>query len=140
MRRCGLARDALRYGYLADDVDGIPVSHFNLGTYLREDAGDPGDALAHHLAAALIYAVTGGQYLEQSVHAAAADLQRFSDASEVPGDVAELCRRVGEVPGAQLGKLLARLAADPEGLQPRLGELITEVGALAATPSIPPSP
>jgi len=140
----GLARDALRYGYLADDVDSIPISHFNLGTYLREDAGDPGDALAHHLAAALIYAVTGGQYLEQSVHAAAADLQRFPDASGVPGDVAELCRRVGEVHGARLGKLLARLAPDPEARQRRLGELITQVGALAATstepPSIPPSP
>jgi tetratricopeptide (TPR) repeat protein len=136
----GLARDALRYGYLADDVDSIPVSHFNLGTYLREDAGDPRDALAHHLAAALIYAVTGGQYLEQSVHAAAADLQRFSDASEVPGDVAELCRRVGEVHGAQLGKLLDRLAPDPEAQQRRLGELITQVGALAATSTEPPSP
>jgi tetratricopeptide (TPR) repeat protein len=125
----GLARDALRYGYLADDVDGIPVSHFNLGTYLREDAGDPGDALAHHLAAALIYAVTGGQYLEQSVHAAAADLQRSPDASGIPGDVAELCRRVGKVPGAQLGKLLTRLAPDPEARQRRLEELITQVGA-----------
>jgi tetratricopeptide (TPR) repeat protein len=137
----GLARDALRYGYLADDVDSIPISHFNLGTYLREDAGDPRDALAHHLAAALIYAVTGGQYLEQSVRAAAADLQRFPDASGVPGDVAELCRRVGEVPGARLGKLLARLAPDPEALQRMLGELITQVGALAGTftetPSIP---
>lgn len=126
----GLARDALRYGYLADDVDGIPVSHFNLGTYLREDAGDPGEALAHHLAAALIYAVTGGQYLEQSAHAAAADLQGLSAASEVPGDVAELCRRVGEVPGAGLGKLLDRLAPDPEARQRRLGELITQIGAL----------
>ncbi len=130
----GLARDALRYGYLADDVDGIPVSHFNLGTYLREDAGDPGDALAHHLAAALIYAVTGGQYLEQSVHAAAADLQRSPDASGIPGDVAELCRRVGKVPGAQLGKLLTRLAPDPEARQRRLEELITQVGALASAP------
>jgi tetratricopeptide (TPR) repeat protein len=130
----GLARDALRYGYLADDVDGIPVSHFNLGTYLREDAGDPGDALAHHLAAALIYAVTGGQYLEQSVHAAAADLQRSLDASGIPGDVAELCRRVGKVPGAQLGKLLTRLAPDPEARQRRLEELITQVGALASAP------
>jgi hypothetical protein len=95
-------------------------------------------------AASLIYAVTGGQYLEQSVRAAAADLQRFPDAAEVPRDVAELCRRVGEVPGARLGKLLARLAPDPEARQRRLRELITQIGALAATstetPSTPPSP
>jgi len=136
----GLARDALRYGYLADDMDGIPISHFNLGTYLREIAGDPGDALAHHLAAALIYAVTGGQYLERSVRQAAADLQGIPDASGVPRDVAELCRWVGEVHGARLGKLLARLAPDPEALQRRLAELITQVGALAATFTEPPSP
>ena len=82
--------------------------------------------------------------LEQSVHAAAADLQRFPDAAEVPGDVAELCRRVSEVPGARLGELLDRLAPDPEARQRRLGELITQIGREAATstetPSTPPSP
>jgi tetratricopeptide (TPR) repeat protein len=132
-----LARDALRYGYLADDMDGIPISHHNLGIYLREDADDAGGAVTHHLAAALIYAVTGGQYQRQSVQEAASDLRRLSDTSEVPNDVTELCRRVGEVPGARLGELLTRFAPNPETLQQTLRELITQADGMAASSGTP---
>ena len=86
--------------------------------------------MAHHLAAALICAVTGGQYLERSVHAAAEDFQRFSDAAVIPSDVAELCHRVGEVPGVRLDELLTRLAPDQGALQRTLEELITQARAL----------
>jgi hypothetical protein len=36
-----LAREALRYSYLAGDVDNIWIGHHNLGEYLRDLAGQP---------------------------------------------------------------------------------------------------
>jgi hypothetical protein len=122
--------DALRYKYLAQDVDGIQVSHHNLGDYLR-DAADPGAALVHHLASALLCQVTGISGAEQSVTGAAADLRADSP---VPADVAELCRRVGEVPGVHLDQLLAGLT-DPETVEHTLQELIAQARAEAAAPA-----
>ncbi len=54
-----LGRDALRYQYLAGSVHTIAASYFNLGYYLRYYAGQPAQALASHLAAALIRAQMG---------------------------------------------------------------------------------
>ena len=118
-----LAREALRYFYLAGDVDDIWISHHNLGEYLRDLADQPGPALAHHLAAALLGALTGAEGAEEPVPAAAADLKADGDVM-VPADVADLCRRVAAVPGVDLGRLLAGLAPNPEAVQRTLEELI----------------
>jgi hypothetical protein len=57
------------------------------------------------------------------VPAAADDLEADGDAP-APADVADLCRRVADVPGVDLGRLLAGLAPDPQAVQVTLDELI----------------
>ncbi len=54
-----LQRDALRYKYLAMDMPHIAVSYHSFGHYLHAYARQPAPALACHLAAALIRALTG---------------------------------------------------------------------------------
>ena len=124
-----LAREGLRYSYLAAHVDSIRISHHNLGEYLRELAGQPGTAIAHHLAAALLRAVTGAEGDEGSVSSAADDLKVGGD-DTVPADVADLCRRVAAVPGVDLGRLLGGLARDPQAVQRTFEELIGRVRSL----------
>jgi tetratricopeptide (TPR) repeat protein len=117
-----LAGEALRYSYLVGDMDNIWISHHNLGKYLHDSVGQPGRALAHHLAAALLWALTGAEGTNESMPAAADDLKADGDAS-VPADVADLCRRVADVPGVDLDRLLAGLCPDPQEVQRTLGEL-----------------
>jgi hypothetical protein len=124
-----LARESLRYHYLAGDIDNIWISHHNLGEYLRDLASQPDPALAHHLAAALIRAVTGAEGANESVPAAADDLKAGGDVT-VPADAADLCRRVAAVPGVDLGQLLAGLAPDPQEVQRTFEELIGYVRGL----------
>jgi hypothetical protein len=118
-----LAREALRYSYLAGDVETIWISHHNLGQYLHDLPDQPGSGLAHHLAAALIRTVTGAEGVNEPLLAAADDLKADGDVP-VPADVADLCRRVADVPGADLGRLLAGLGPDPQVVQRTLEELI----------------
>jgi hypothetical protein len=126
----------LRYKYLAGDPAAIAVSQHNLGNYLTRHAGQPGAALAHHLAAALIRAITGSQGPEDSAHAAAENLRELGDDPAVPAQVAELCRQVGEVPGADLGELLGALTT-AEAAGRVLQELLTRIRQLAAAPPAP---
>ena len=128
----GLARDALRYKYLANDLDGIQVSHHNLGNYLSR-GGQPAVALAHHLSSALLCLVTGTAGAEQSVAAAGQDLRASGD-SAVPADVAELCRVARQVPGVHLDRLLAALT-DPQTAEHALRELTAQAQTSAAAPS-----
>jgi hypothetical protein len=130
-----LARESLRYHYLAEDVDNIWISHHNLGEYLRDLASQPGPALAHHLAAALLREVTGTEGDNESLPAAADDLKADGDVT-VPADVEDLCRRVADVPGVGLGQLLAGLAPDPQAVQRTFEELIGHVrGLYSPSPS-----
>ncbi len=118
-----LACEALRYSYLAGDVDSIRISHHNLGEYLRDLTGQPDTALEHHLAAALLRMVTGAEGGEESLLSAAADLEASADAT-VPADVTDLCRRVAAVPGVDLGRLLAGLDPEPQAVQQQFEELV----------------
>ncbi|GIH91774.1 CHAT domain-containing protein [Planobispora siamensis] len=129
-----LESDALRYRYAARDVAGMAVSHHNLGNCLIEGAGRPEAALAHHLAAALVRAVTGGEGLEGSVAAAADDLRRSAGPAQVPADVAALCRIAEEVPGVRLADLLAALA-DPDTLRRTYDRLLQQITTAAASPA-----
>jgi hypothetical protein len=124
-----LAREGLRYDYLAGGVENIQIGHHNLGEYLREGVGQPSPALAHHLAAALLRAATGAEGTDESVLAVAADLKIGGDVT-VPEDVADLCRRVAAVPGVDLGRLLGGLAPDPQAVQRTFEELIGRVRSL----------
>jgi hypothetical protein len=147
----GLERDALRYTYLAGDVIAIAVSYHNLGNYLRRHAGRPVPALACHLAAALICALTGAEGADRSVRAAATDLRALgtedgggsahaaaSGPSEPaadavpPADVPALSRLVGDIPGTDLPGLLTALAPDPAAADQALRDLISQAQAQAA--------
>jgi hypothetical protein len=145
----GLERDALRYTYLAGDVIAIAVSYHNLGIYLRRHARQPAQALACHLAAALIRfligAPTGAQGAEGSVRAAATDLRALSSegagADDLPSaDVPALCRQIGEIPGADLERLLTALAPDPATIDQALRDLTAQARAQAAVPPEPTAP
>jgi hypothetical protein len=129
-----MTRDALRYNYLAGDVIAITVSYHNLGDYLGGQARQPASALACHLASALIRALTGAGGAGRSVRAAAVDLRAFGAAATPPADVAALCGQVGEIPGADLHRLLTALATDPAATEQALHGLITQAEAEAATP------
>jgi hypothetical protein len=130
-----LERDALRYTYLAGDVIGIAVSYHNLGNYLRRHARQPAPALACHLASALICALTGADDGGQSVRGAAEDLREFGPVATPPADLAALCGQIGEIPGADLHRLLTALAPDPAATEQTLQQLITQAQSEAATPS-----
>ncbi|HEX3963297.1 MAG TPA: CHAT domain-containing protein [Trebonia sp.] len=156
----GLEGDALRYKYLAGDVISIAVSYHNLGYYLCRHARQPVQALACHLAAALIRAVTGAEGADGSVRAAAIDLRSFTaeDAggpSRVaasgsdeptpdavpPTDVPALCRLVGDIPGTDLPGLIAALAADPATADQTLRDLTAQAqDQAAAAPETAPTP
>jgi len=127
-----LERDALRYSYLARNVIAIAVSYHNLGNYLVRDSRQQAPALACHLAAALIYALTGAEGTDGSARAAAADLREFGTDAVPPPDVPGLCRQVGDIPGADLDGLLAALAPDPDALEQQFRQLVTAVREAAS--------
>jgi hypothetical protein len=131
-------RDALRYSYRAEDADNIEGCHDELGDQLRQ-AGQPGAALPHHLAAALLRSVTGARAADILASAAAAGFDLGVSDATVPADVAELCRQVAAVPGVDLDRLLIRLAPDRPAVEQALTRLAArasrQAGSLAATAS-----
>jgi hypothetical protein len=129
-----LERDALRYRYLAADVTGIAVSYHNLGSYLRRHARQPAQALACHLAAALIRALTGADDNGQSLSAAAAGLREHGTAATPPADLATLCQQAGDIPGTDPHRLITALAPDPATAEHALQELTAQAQAEATTP------
>jgi tetratricopeptide (TPR) repeat protein len=127
-----LARDALRYKYLAGDVDGIAISYYNLGTYLAVYTSQYAEALACHLAAALIRVLIGAADVDDWVSGAAIDLRASGTAP--PAGVPALCRQLGDIPGADLASLLAALAPDPATAEQALRDLIAQAQAQASAP------
>ena len=97
-----LQRDSLRYSYLGGEVIDILVGHHNLGNCLR--LREPAVALVHHLAAALLQAVTGLGADVQPAHEGAYDLRALGGGTELPVDVAGLCSQVADVPGVELAR------------------------------------
>lgn len=133
----GMARDAIRYNYLARNLDAIQVSHHNLGTYLYRHAEQPAEALAHHLASALLCGITGTEGAQGSVQAAIGDLRAAAGEAALPADVATLCAQAGQVPGVYLDRLLAALTPVPDAADQALRELADQVrkSAVATTRS-----
>jgi tetratricopeptide (TPR) repeat protein len=129
-----LQRDALRYTYLAGEVEAIATSHHNLGNYLARHTTDHPQALAHYLASALLSILTGAEGADSSLRAAAADLPRLPDGAAAPASVSDLCAIADEVPGVHLDRLLAQLTADPSSMQEVLDALLAQA-RMAAQPS-----
>ncbi len=112
-------------------------SYHNLGNYLARYARQPAAALACHLAAALIRALADAEGADESAREAAADLRAAGADADLPGDVAALHGQVSGIPGAELDRLLAALAPDPDTAERALGELVAHVRELAGAPAVP---
>ena len=129
-----LERDALRYRYLAGDVAGIAISYHNLGDYLNQHAGQLSTAFASHLVAALIRILIGGADADDSVSAAAADLEKSGADSVSPTHVSDLCERIGDIPGTDAARLISTITPDPATAERALLRLVHQVQALARDP------
>ena len=127
-----LQSDALRYKYLVGEVATIAISHNSLGNYLARYAADPRRALAHHLASALLRALTGHDGADHSAYSAAIDLALLSEGTSTPATIGDLCDIVGQVPGVRLDSLLGHLTSEPEAAQRVLDGLFTQVRAAVA--------
>ncbi len=126
-----LQLDALSYSFLAGDVTDIAHGYHNLGILLDVHAHQPTPALASHLAAALIRALTGIAGMDRSIHSAKITLRAHGSAAVPPADVADLCHQVGDIPGTELPGLLAKLSPDPETAENALREIINEARRIA---------
>jgi hypothetical protein len=125
-----MQRDALRYKYVAGDVFSIAISYHNLGDYLILYTRQPVPALACHLTAALIDALTGNSS-SASVDAAAMNIYLFGGAAAPPANVAELHRNIGEIPGADLAGLIAQLSPSSEAAELALRNIIAQAKELS---------
>jgi tetratricopeptide (TPR) repeat protein len=130
-----LLYDALRYQYLAEDVISIAGSYRNLGIFLGR-AGEPASALAFSLTGALIPTFTGLAFGTDDPFRVTVlvVLRVFGTAAEPPADIADLCRKLGDIPGTDPAALIARLSPDPETAERTLQAIITEAQALAREP------
>jgi hypothetical protein len=127
-----LQRDALRYSYLSPYVNGIADSYHVLGLYLR-DGRQLIPALACHLIAALIRTIAGADDVNRMVRSAADELIGLGTNAEIPTDVADLCRKIGAIPGTHPAALIAGLSPDWETAERTLQELVAKARELAGT-------
>jgi tetratricopeptide (TPR) repeat protein len=130
-----LARDALRYGYVAGEIGVVRDVYHNLGNYLTRRAEQPNFALACHLCAALVKALSGAADAESSVRAAAVDLSLFGNVAEPPDGIADLSGRISDIPGTDPAALIAQLSPDPHMAGQTLQDLIARARELADTSS-----
>jgi hypothetical protein len=128
-----LERDALRYRYRSGDILGITLSYHNLGLRLHIRANQPTAALAAHLAAGLIRALTGADGAG-SVLCAAIELRVLGSTSEPPTDIADLCDRLADIKGTNLPGLIAKLSPEPQTAERTLRDLIVQARQLAEEP------
>jgi hypothetical protein len=132
--------DSLRYNYMSlhdvnqvDRVITIAVSYHNLGNYLGGHSRQPAQALASHLASALIELLAGegdSDRVDSSVRAAATDLRECGDAA-VLRDIVDLSSHLAHIPGTDLSGLIARLSPDPVPAEQGLHDLLTQAKELA---------
>jgi hypothetical protein len=54
-------------------------------------------------------------------------MREFGADATMPADVPGLCRQAGDIPGADLDRLLATLAPDPDALEQLFQELLAAV-------------
>ena len=135
-----LARDALRYEYLGGNVRDIGVSYQNLGAYLHTHARQPASALASLLTAALIRALAGIGGADESARDAAIVLRALTPSAVPPATIPDLCRQLGDIPGTDPARLIARLSPDPETAERTLHTLAMQVRKLATTMAVGSKP
>lgn len=129
-----LALDALRYAYTAGAVATVFDIYHNLGNYLAKHAGQPIPALACHLCAALLKILTGAGNTERSVRAASVEFCVFGDAAVPPASIADLSRKIGDIPGTNPVALISQLTPDSQTAEQTLQDLVARARELAMAP------
>ena len=108
----------LRLAYSAAELSHIAGSHFNMADSLNGYGGDPEEALAHRLAAAIIMYQTGNGRLEVVLDSLISD--RVEREAVGPESWDQLCALVGRTEGVRLAELVdvlpARAANGPAAL------------------------
>jgi hypothetical protein len=119
----GVAQDALRYIYLAGNAEDIRLGHISLAYLLARYAGRGREALAHHLAAAVLETLSTGGQPPHAGAAAAVDRTAFGAAATYPAGVAGLCATTDAIDGVHLRHLLASFGAE-EHIEEVLAQVI----------------
>ncbi len=102
-------RTALRYSYIAGEPGDCAISHFNLANYLMRTSAQSETALAHRLAAILIFLRTSDGRLPNTIAALARDLAELAPAPPLPRDFNHLCELVDQIEGVHFRDLFDRL-------------------------------
>jgi tetratricopeptide (TPR) repeat protein len=124
-----LETDALRLTYLAADPYIIGSSHHHLADCL-DRCGEPQQALAHQLAAAIIAFQIGSGQLSSSLQALARLLT--TRAVTAPKTFSEVCQFVDRIEGVRLADIITRLpqrARDGQAAMTEVLDLATQAGA-----------
>jgi hypothetical protein len=126
-------RTALRYRYIAGNPEDCAISHFNLATCLSRTSSPLEAALAHRLAAGLIWLQTSDGRFPQSIAALARHLAQLAPSPPLPRDFAHLCEIVEQVEGVYFRKLFDSL---PKTNAPTGDEALQKVLQLAKSPDL----
>ena len=123
-----LENAAMRYSYLSGDTEDISIIHHNMGTYLLKAGSEK--ALAHHLAAGIIFYETDSGLLPSAIHDMLKDLHKFGPLS-MPANFDQLCLIVDAVEGVIFRDLLQSLVgpkADGDQVMQKIIEMAKEAG------------
>ena len=130
-----LTRAALRLSYTRPEPRDVAIGHHNLANYLGELGGDRAGQLAHWLAAALLYRLSGMAHdLAVTVGVLANESCGDDPAARLPATVAQVTAAAELTEGVRLGELLAALQPDPEAVEGALAEIVR-----AASEPLPPN-
>jgi hypothetical protein len=126
-RAIALEQEALRLRYKANDRQGIAISHRNIGDYMAHHCDDAPTAAAHHLAAALLFALMGDGYLHRTVQCLRRDLAALPKQAVIPTTVTALAQAVGVINGTESAPLLGAAQTGEEAAQRALDSILSQV-------------
>jgi hypothetical protein len=130
----GFAQAALRYVYVEVNPESVATSHHNLANYMLDASSDLVTALAHRLAAAIIFYQIGSGWQSRVLSRLGNDLQDFGEHALVPQSFDALCARVEQLEGVRFADLFARLPGPAASGDEALAEVLRLARELPAEP------
>jgi hypothetical protein len=115
---------AIRHSYAEGDPHALVTDHNNTASVIVNGDGDPEDAIAHRLAAALISLGAQGEY-PRSIYMLAVTLSE-SGPDGLPRDFEDLCARLERIDGCEFSGLCARLGITEENGDEIIGRVVTD--------------
>jgi tetratricopeptide (TPR) repeat protein len=129
LERC---QDSLRFMYRTGLPGDIAGGHVRLGNYLGRGGQSHAEAVTQFLAAAVLRMLAGIGQADGPIAAAAAHVRAAQPAEIIPAGVTELSRGADELPGVDLGNLVARISPDQATADRAYGDVVQRVRELAA--------